>query len=48
MFDGSMPTGIKFGLQMMRTVLMYDNYKYHGKGVENKDRSVIIHKGTGT
>jgi len=27
---------------------MYDNYKYSGKGAENRDRSVIIHKGMGT
>jgi hypothetical protein len=48
MFVGSMPTGIKFGIQMMRNVLIYDNYKHSGKGVENIDRSVIIHKGMGT
>jgi len=36
-FDGSTQRGIKLGLQMVRIVLMYDNYKYSVKGVENRD-----------
>ena len=43
-FDESMLTGIKFGLQMVWNMLIYDNLKYLGNSVENRDRSVIIHQ----
>jgi hypothetical protein len=39
-FDGSMQTGIKLGLQMVRIVLMYDNYKYSVKGTESRETQV--------
>ena len=39
-----MLTGIKFGLQIVWNVLMYDNFKHMEKDVENRDRSVIIHQ----
>jgi hypothetical protein len=38
-----MLTGIEFGLQIVWNVLMYDNFKYFGKGIENEDRALIIH-----
>ena len=42
-FDESMLMGIKFGFEMVWNILMYDNFKYFGKGIENADRSVIIY-----
>jgi len=42
-FDEYMLTGIKFGHEMVWNILMYDNFKYFGKGIENGDRSVIIY-----
>ena len=42
-YDKSLLMGIKFGLQMVWNVLMYNNFKYSGKGIENGDRSVIIY-----
>jgi hypothetical protein len=45
-FDESVLTGIEFGLKIVRDMLMYDNFKYFGKGVENRDRSVITHQGS--
>ena len=42
-FDESMLMGIKFGLEMVWNIVMYDNFKYFGKGIEKADRSVIIY-----
>ena len=35
--------GIKFGLEIVWKILVFDNFKYFGKGIENGDRSVIIY-----
>jgi hypothetical protein len=35
--------GIKFGLEMVWNILMYDNFKYFVKGIENGDGSVLIY-----
>ena len=35
-FDESMLTGIKFVLQVVGNMLMYDNFKYCGKIVQNR------------